>query len=400
VATRAEKVERTSIDGGYGWAVVGGAFIANAVGFGILYSFTIFFPSILDEFGSGRGATSVIASVAGAVMLGSGGIIGRLTGRFGPRRLVAAAGVLVALGLAIASVSPQIWQVYLSYGLLLGLGVGAAFLPSNTAVGQWFVRRRGLATGIAVAGSGVGSIVLAPVSESLIAAYDWRVALRILALVGLVFLLSAAALIRGRGARHRTGVLSRMRSDRTFKIIYVSAAIGSYGYWVPFIHIVPYARDQDVSAASAALLVSVMGATNVLGRVVLGAAADKVGRLRIFQVALACMAIATFLWPLAGGTGGLTIFVAAYGFFAGAFISLLFALTADYFGIERLPGIMGLLNTAAALGTLLSGPISGGIFDATGSYTTAILISGASMAVSALIALSLPHVQKHQDPAR
>lgn len=389
--------ETTSVDRGYGWVVVAGAFTANAVGFGILYSFTVFFPSILEEFGGGRGATAVIASVAAAVMLGMGGVIGRLADRFGPRKMVAAGALLLAAGLLLASVSKEIWQVYLSYGLLLGLGVGLTFLPSNSAVGQWFARRRGLATGLAVAGSGVGSIIMAPVSERLITSYDWRIAMRITALGGLALLLVVAAVIRGRGSRHTTSLLGRMRTDPIFKTLYVAAAVGSYGYWVPFVHIVPYARDRGLTIAAAALLVSVMGAFNIVGRVALGAIADRFGRLQIFQVCLGLMAISILLWPMARGRLGLTLFVATYGFVAGAFISLLFALTADYFGVERLPGVTGLLNTSAAIGTLLGAPVSGAFFDATGSYTLAILVAGASMAISASVALSLPHVPKYQD---
>lgn len=393
------EVERITVDSARAWLVVAGAFIANAVGFGIIYSFTVFFPFVLEEFGGSRGAISVIASVEGAVMLGSGAFIGRLTDRFGARRMIFTGSLLVAAGLLLASISRALWQVYLSYGLLLGLGVGCSFLPSNTAAGQWFLRRRGLATGIAVAGSGVGAIVTAPIAERLISSYDWRIAMRFIALVGFMVLLVAAGLVRSRAQRHRTSVLSQMRRDPIFRTIYLSAFVGSYGYWIPFVHIVPFARDQGVSVAEAALLVSVMGAGNIVGRVVLGAAADRVGRLRIFQLSLAAMAVAIFLWPFARGPSGLVPFAAAYGFFAGAFISLLFALTADYFGIERLPGVTGLLNTSAALGTLLGAPVSGAIFDATGSYTLAILIAGAAMAVSAAVALSLPHVQKHQDLA-
>jgi MFS family permease len=389
----------TRIDGGYGWVVVTGAFIANAVGFGILYSFTVFFPSIVREFDSGRGATSVIPSVAAAVMLGMGGVLGRLTDRLGPRRMVAAGSVLVTAGLLLASWSATIWQVYLSYGLLLGLGVGSSFLPSNAAVGQWFARKRGLATGIAVAGSGVGSIIVAPVSERLIATYDWRVATRIIAVAGFLLLALVALIIRGRGVRHTSSVFGRMRADRTFRILYISAAIGSYGYWVPFVHIVPYARDRGLSPADAALLVAIMGALNIIGRVALGAVADSFGRVRIFQFALAAMTVAIALWPLAKRPGGLIAFVAAYGFFAGAFISLLFALTADYFGVERLPGITGLLNTAAALGTLLGPSVSGAIFDATGSYVPAILVAGLAMAVSTSFSFSLPPLQRRRSRA-
>lgn len=374
----------------YGWVVVAAAFTANAVGFGILYSFTIFFRPILDEFGGGRGAVAIIPSVAAALMLATGAVVGRLADRYGPRRMVAGGTVLFAAGLGLASISTSILHVYLSYGLLMGLGVGAAFLPCNAAVGQWFTSRRGLATGIAVAGSGVGSVLTGPLAERLISQYDWRVATRILAAIGTALLILVAIAVRGRGERHSSSVLGQMSAHPTFRKLYIAAFIASFGYWVPFVHIVPYARDHGVSAKQGALLVSVMGLSNIVGRILLGTIADRLGRRRILQIAVITMASATAAWPLAKTMGGLTLFAGTYGFFAGTFISLLFALTADYFGAERLAGISGLLNTAAALGTLLGAPAAGAIFDATGTYTIAVMSAGAAMGVGALIMLLLP----------
>lgn len=383
-------VSRADTEGGYGWAVVAGAFTANAVGFGILYSFTIFFNPILEEFGVGRGGVSVVPSVAASLMLASGALVGRLSDRVGPRKVIAVGSLLMFGGLFLAAASPSIWHVYLSYGLLLGLGVGCCFLPSNAAVGQWFTKRRGLATGIAVSGSGVGSVVMAPIASRLIESGDWRSALRVIAVGGLILLLGSSMLVRERVHRQSTSVFADMRSNRTFQILYVAAFVASYGYWVPFVHIVPFARDHGVGVASAALLVAVMGIANIVGRVVLGSIADRMGRRRILQVAVGAMTVSVFLWPLAIDTNRLLLFSLSYGFFAGTFISLLFALTADYFGVARLGGITGLLNTAAALGTLVGAPLSGLLFDGTGSYTLPIVIAGLSMFAGSVVLLTLP----------
>ena len=380
----------TNTESAYGWVVVAAAFTVNAVGFGILYSFTIFFKPILTEFGGGRGAVSIIPSVAAALMLATGAVVGRMADRYGPQRMVATGAVLFSVGLWLASLSTSIWHVYLSYGLLLGLGVGLAFLPSNAAVGQWFSSRRGLATGIAVAGSGVGSVILGPFSQGLISTYDWRIATRILALIGFVLLSAAAVAIRGRGERHTSSVLPQMRTNSTFRKLYASAFIASFGYWVPFVHIVPYARDHGITAKDAALLVSVMGLCNIGGRIILGLVADRLGRRRILQLAVIAMSAAVLLWPFASGRLALLAFAAAYGFFAGTFISLLFALTADYFGSERLAGISGLLNTAAALGTLMGAPLVGLLFDTTGSYAIAIMSAGAAMGLGSMVLMLLP----------
>jgi pimeloyl-ACP methyl ester carboxylesterase/MFS family permease len=377
-------------EGGYGWFVVLAGFLSNATAFGVLYSFTVFFPEIVEEFGQGQGSTSFIGSIAAAIMLATGAFTGRLADRFGPRRVVGTGAVMLSLGLLLSSVANAIWQIYLAYGVVLGLGVSFAFVPSVSAVAQWFAKRRGLATGMAVAGSGVGAAIMAPLSQSLIESGGWRSAARTLAFASLISLMTAALLVKGRSSGHRKGVARQMFADRRFRTLYFSAVVASYGYWIPFIFIVPYAREQGLTPAFAALLVSIMGIANVAGRVILGALADKVGRIRIFQTAVAAMSIAALLWPLAKGRNGLMAFGFAYGFVAGTFIALMFAITGDYFGVERMAGITGLLNTAAAVGTLIGPPITGLLFDSTGSYTIPILIAGATLAVGAAFSLTLP----------
>lgn len=395
----AKATQRSTIDGGYGWFVVIGGFLANAVAFGTLYSFTVFFPSILEEFGRGRGGTSWIVSIAAAVMLGLSGVTGRLVDRYGPRRVMGVGAVLMASGLALSSVGRSIWHVYLAYGLVLGIGISAVFLPAVATVGQWFDRRRGLATGLAVAGSGAGSVVMAPLSQSLIAEYGWRLAARDLAAGVFVVLLIAAVLVRGRGGVHRTGILGVVFKDRTFRLLYLSAVFASYGYWVPFVHLNPFALDIGLTPADAAILVSVLGASNTAGRVILGAIADRLGRRRIFQISMFVMGGSALAWTTIGGGGGLFSFTIVYGLFAGAFISLLPALTGDYFGVERLAGVMGLLNTGAAVGTLLGPPATGALFDLTGSYTLAILLAGGSMVAGASFLLGLPRPTGRVGPA-
>lgn len=370
---------------------VAGGFLTHLVSFGLVYSFSVFFPAILDEFGRGRGAVAWIGSIAAAFMLGSSGLSGMLADRFGPPRVMSAGAVLLGIGLVSAAAAPTIWLIYLSYGLIVGLGASMTFIPAIGAVGQWFERRRGLAIGITVAGSGIGTLIMAPLAEALIDGYGWRVAMRTIGLGGAALLLLAAALTRGRPTqRVSRGVRDLVRGSRTFKLMFASSVIAAYGYWVPFVHIVPYAEDHGITTTRAALLVAVMGIGNTVGRLVLGALADRVGRLRMMQAATVAMTVAIFAWPAATTWSTLAAFGFGYGLFAGAFISMLPALAADYFGMERLAGVTGLLFSAAALGTLLGAPMSGLMFDASGSYSLAIVVGGVTMAVGAALIMPLP----------
>ena len=378
-------------DGGYGWVTVGAAFSTHVVTFGLVYSFTVFFPPILEEFGRGRGATAWVGSIAAAFMLGMGGVSGALTDRFGPRRVMTAGALLLGAGLIGSASASALWQVYLAFGVAVGVGGALSYIPAIGAVGQWFEQRRGLALGITVAGSGVGTLIMAPVAEALIDAYDWRVAVRWLGAGGLVLMLASAAVIRGAVIERATiGAFAMVRRSRAFWLLVFSSFVAAYGYWVPFVHIVPYAEDHGIATARAALLVAVMGAGNTIGRIVMGWLADKVGRLRMMQAATVGMTAAMFTWPAAESWATLAAFGGTYALFAGAFISTLPALTADYFGMERLAGITGMLFSAAAVGTLFGAPVSGLMFDTQGSYTTAILVAGGTMAVGAVLLLPLP----------
>lgn len=379
------------VDSGYAWVAVGAAFTAHFIAFGIIYSFTVFFPSILKEFDQGRGQTSWIVSIAAGLLLGAGGVAGKLSDRLGPSRVVVAGGVLIGIGLFLSSMATAIWHVYLSYGVVLGFGVSCCFVPSVATVGQWFERRRGLAIGFAVAGSGVGSIVFAPLSSRLIGAYGWRDAMRIIAAIGFAAMLGAGSVLRARVAAKRGGSGARAvaRNNRTFRLLFLSSAVASYGYWVPFVHLVPYAQDAGITSASAALLVSIVGIANTVGRVVMGAVADRLGRLRVMRVAAVGMTIGLFCWPFAHSWGALAIFGAFYGLFAGAFIALLPALAGDYFGMEGLAGITGLLFSGAAIGTLFGAPVTGLLFDARGSYTAGIVLAAISVTLGAALLLRL-----------
>lgn len=380
-----------------GWLVVAASFLCNATGFGILYSFGVFFPAIALEFGKGRGSTSWIIGIAVAVMLAAGAIVGRAADRFGTRIMIIAGAVLMASGLFASSLATDIFQVYAAYGLLLGVGVSCLFLPSTTAVGKWFTKRRGLATGVAVAGSGVGTIVMAPVSARLIATSDWRDASQRLAILVLATTFFAVLLVRERRLSFASGPKTSMFRDRRFRLLYASAFFASYGYFVPFFHLAPLSIDRGFSAARAALLLSVMGGANTLGRILLGALADRLGRLRVFQISMAAMGLAAMALPIASSYQALIVFGVVYGGFAGTFISLLPALTGDYFGVMRLAGVMGLINTGAALGSLLGSPVTGFLFDASGDYVGGLLLAGLSMMVgfAFLLRLPQPHLSSH-----
>jgi hypothetical protein len=182
-----------------GWVVVGASFTALTVIFGVAYSFASFFASFEREFAALRADVSLVFAIAGFIWFGLGAITGTLVDRLGPRPMAVAGMLFLALGLFAASRAETLWQVYLTYGLGCGLGVGFVYVPAIGAVQPWFRKRLGLAAGIASAGIGMGTLVTPYVSVALIDAYGWRGAFA--ALSGFVLVVRARA--RGQAAALR-----------------------------------------------------------------------------------------------------------------------------------------------------------------------------------------------------
>src|ERR1019366_10717108 len=158
----------------YGWFVVIGAFAVTFVGFGCAYTFSAFVEPLQREFGASRGSVSLVFSLAGFLYFSLGIVSGPVADRVGPRRLAVAGMLLTGLGLAAASMARSLSEVYAAYGLGVGLGVGCAFVPAIGAVQRWFVRRRGFASGLAVSGIGVGTLVMPPLASLFIDTLGWR----------------------------------------------------------------------------------------------------------------------------------------------------------------------------------------------------------------------------------
>jgi MFS family permease len=170
----------------YGWFVVAAAFAVTFVGFGSAYTFSAFVEALQHDFSASRGSVSLVFSLAGFLYFGLGIVSGPLADRFGSRRLAVTGMILTGLGLAAASAARSLTEVYAAYGLGVGLGVGCAYVPAIGAVQRWFVRRRGFASGLAVSGIGVGTLVMPPLATWLIASLGWRDAYLVLGILAAV----------------------------------------------------------------------------------------------------------------------------------------------------------------------------------------------------------------------
>jgi predicted MFS family arabinose efflux permease len=374
------------------WTVVGATLLSTFTVFGVAYSFGAFFDSMAEDFGTGKGATAFMFSITTALYFSLGLVSGRLADRFGPRPVLVAGAAFLGVGLLATSRVNSIWVGYVTYGVGVGVAVACAYVPMVATVGGWFVRRRTAAIGVAVAGIGLGTLVVAPLSERLIEHYGWRTAYVVLGIGGASVLLVASVAARRPPVSVQTASapLGAVIRQRSFVIVYVAIMLTSLALFVPFVFVKDYAEDQNIGSGAAATLVAIIGGASIVGRIGMGTVAGRVGAIRLLQISFGVMAASFVLWLAAGGSYiVLVVFALVMGVGYGGFVALSPAVAAILFGTTGLGAILGALYTAAAIGGLIGPPIAGEVIDRF-SYHAAISVALVLSAVATTVLFLLP----------
>ncbi len=381
------------------WVVVWATFVCLAVIFGVSYSFAAFFENFAKEFAAQRADVSWIFGLCGLVyfVLGAGG--GMLADRWGPRLVCMTGMVFIAMGLFLTSLAQSLTTVYLSYGLLVGLGIAFVYTPSIASVQPWFNKRRGLASGIASSGVGAGTLILPVVVSYLLTEINWREALQMMSLgvllIGLTagFLLKRAPNLSGNTSGQLPGLtLSAALKTPSFKWLYMGTLLGAPVMFVPFAHISAAARDAGVPDAQAVGLVGLIGIGSLVGRFAIGWLADRMGRIKTLMLMQGLMGLSYLVWAGAQDPWVFAVFALWFGLSYGSIVSLLPAICMDLFGGRAVSAIIGTLYTGAALGNLLGPVLAGQVFDMTQSYALVIWIT---LGISALATYSCWRILKY-----
>jgi MCP family monocarboxylic acid transporter-like MFS transporter 13 len=387
----------------YAWVVVWATFLALALIFGVSYSFAAFFESFAGEFDAQRADVSLVFGLSGGVyfVFGAGG--GMLADRFGPRAVTSAGMLLIATGLLACSFADSMTLVYLAYGVGIGLGIALVYTPSIGCVQPWFTQRRGLAAGLASAGIGAGTVVVPLIAAAAIAVWQWRDALRAMALGVLALGLCATLLLRraplagaSRSSRIPGLSLGEALRDRRFWWLYLSIVLAAPSMFIPFAHVSASARDIGIGDARAVGLVGLIGIGSLVGRFVIGALADRIGRTLTLLLMQASAGLAYLAWLGAGGYSTLAFFALWFGLSYGGIVSLLPAICMDLFGARAVAGIIGTLYSGAALGNLFGPVLAGAVFDHAGSYDPVLW---ACMALSAMAAAASARLLSFRAPS-
>ena len=396
----------------YGYIIVLIAFCIMVASFGTRVAFGVFFKPVLNEFGWTRALTSSAASVSMFIEGLLGIVMGGLNDRLGPRAVLTICGCFLGLGYLLMSQINSVWQLYLFYGVMIGIGMGGIVVPLLSTVAKWFVARRGLMSGIVMAGYGIGSLTFPPIANWLIYSYDWRTSYLVLGGIVLVVIIVAAQFLR-----HNPGRMRQLpygaggRAERELGLdtegFSLREAAGTRQFWLMLalypcvgftfatlvVHIVPHATDLGISAATAAAILAVSGGTSIAGNLVLGSAGDRIGSRQAFIIGFVLLSAAYFWLLPATEAWQLYLFVVVAGFACGGCAAQQAPLVAKLFGLRShglLFGIAGLSHTAgAAIGPFLAGYV----FDTTGSYQPAFIVCAAIGIIGIILSALLTPVR-------
>lgn len=393
-----------------GWLVTFAA-TGALLALGVLYSWSIVKRGIPDDWGWLDWQKSLPYSVAVVVFSVMMVLGGRLQDRYGPRLVVTIGGILSGLGMIISSQTTSPWVFTFSFGLVLGTGIGFVYASGTPAAVKWFSSKKtGMISGMVVAGFGMGSVWVAPLSKSLMANYGIQNTLLWLGIGMLIVIVGFAQFLKVPPAGF---VPAESESDQAVKT--VAAPKGAdfaprevvrtwqfYVLWLTFAfgagaglmiigNLATIVGDQAAQPAITALAVSVLALGNGGGRVLAGTLSDKFGRKIVLFASFVLQAILIVLVSrISGGSPMasvpvLLILSALIGANYGANLAVFPAITKDYYGIKNFGMNYGLVYTAWGLGGFMLSLVAGAINDATQTLTYAYLLASALLVVAAIM---------------
>lgn len=394
----------------YSWIMVGisiGVLIIIGIQF---YSFGVFIKPMTADLNWDRGILSVGYSIMVLVAGPFGLVVGRLSDKYGPRPLVTIGGLFTGAGFLLTSLISSLWQLYLIWGILIGIGSVLCLLPVMAIVPRWFTKKRGIAMGFVMAGMGIGGVISPLLTQWLISARDWRYAFIILGLITIIIIIPIAQFMRH--SPQRIGlkpygedeiIEDKQSPSSAVEGLSLSHAVRTSRFWLwgliqaglffcigaIGVHIIPHATDLGIPEIMAASILSISAGVGIFGRLFIGYVSDRVGSRLTLSV---CLSLATLglIWLLfAQEIWMFYLYAVIQGLSFASVVTLLPILTAELFGVKSLGVTMGALIFVGIIGEAIGPTLTGFIFDITGSYRLAFLITVGVIAAAVILSLVL-----------
>ena len=397
----------------YGYVIVIVGFFAMALMWGTTLSFGVFLKPMSAEFGWTRAATSGAYSMSMFLLGLLGMVTGRLNDKFGPRIVMTICSFALGLGFLLMAQISALWQLYLLYGVMVAIGTSGGYVPLTSTVARWFVKKRGLMTGIVLSGYGAGAMIGPPVANWLISDYGWRTSYFIMGIATLVSLVLVSQFLRrdpgetgqlayGEGQINseelviETREFSPREATRTRQfwllcLVFACVGISQIGIMV---HIVPHATDLGISTFVAANILAVIGGLNMAGRIGLGSVADRIGNKSALTISLIVLSVSLFWLLFAKELWMFYLFAVIFGFGFGGISALMSPIVAELFGMRAHGAIVGMVTFAWGISAAVGPALAGHIFDIASSYYLGFIVFAVLSVIGLVLVLFLRYTSR------
>ncbi len=382
----------------HAWVVVIAGFFLVLILFGTYYCFGVFLKPMLAELGWSRamttGAVTVYMVVHGVFAV----IMGSLSDKFGPKSVVTISTLFVALGYGLISRITEPWHLYICFGFIVGIGMGASYVTPVSAVTKWFTDRRGLALGVVAAGVGAGQMILPPLVKYFITMFGWRTSFVITgAMIGCLGIPAALLLKnppdnidRPRDTEFHDDWSAREAVRTVSFTLLLSIFIAlAFGLSIVTTHLVAHIEDMGFDPVPAAFVLTLIGGGGIFGRIMIGGSADKTGNKAVLVACLIPQALLLFCLIWVKELWAFYVIGALYGLTYGGTLPVIIKTTSEFFGLSSTGTIIGILILGATSGGAVGAPFAGYIYDVTGNYSIAFLIGGIVVMVGSVLSFRL-----------
>ncbi|MDW7675334.1 MAG: OFA family MFS transporter [Bacillota bacterium] len=396
------------------WQIIVSAILIQLC-LGAIYAWGVFLNPIMSDFGWSKTEVSVaftifLVSYAGATLVG-----GRWQDEVGPRRVATVGGILLGLGYYLASFTQSLPWLYITYGFIGGTGVGLGYVcPIATCV-KWFPDKRGMATGLSVAGFGAGALIFAPVATRIIETFHWRTAFSSLGILFVVVVVLAAQILRNPPEGWQPFSLKEKAKNKTksnlglevnwlgmlqttqFKMLWLMFAFGATAGLMVIGHLASYGVEVGLTEGAAALIVGTLAFFNGSGRVAWGAISDRIGRPHALMLIMFILGATMLLFTRFSDFNTLLIVAGTMGLAFGGILAIFPSITADYFGSKNVGANYGVMFSAYGAAGVLGPMLGATVYDLTGTYNYAAVVAAILCFIAGALAIFLKPPTKKEE---
>ncbi|MBX3642437.1 MAG: MFS transporter [Rubrivivax sp.] len=382
----------------YRWVIVAAGGVLGCVAIGGLFSLPVLLRPIARDTGwSTTGISTAMTLAFLALAFGSIGW-GALSDRIGPRIVVLTGSLLLATGLALASLASSLPAFQLLFGGVVGVSVAAIFAPLMACVTGWFDTRRSLAVSLVSAGMGMAPMTMSPLAAWLVQNHSWRTSLQLIAALVAVIMLPLALLVRrppalaqaapaavpGAPQAPALSVGQAMRSA-PFVILVLTSFLSCATHSGPIFHTVNYAVACSIPLMAAVSIYSLEGLAGMGGRLVFGLLGDRFGAARVLVLALLAQAVVALGYVAVRELGSFYLVAALFGFTYAGVMPLFAVIARENFPLPMMGTVIGSTTMASSLGMALGPAVGGLIYDAFSSYAW-LFIGASALGLGAFLA--------------